>query len=25
MPGKMMGMGGTEYNTVSSEFGNVQF
>jgi len=24
-PGKMMGMGGTEYGTVSSEFGNVQF
>jgi hypothetical protein len=24
-PAKMKGMGGTEYNTVSSEFGNVQF
>lgn len=24
-PSKMRGMGGTEYNTVSSEFGNVQF
>ena len=25
IPGKKMGMGGTEYNTVSSEYGNVQF